>query len=177
MIRFALLASAALALGACSDKDGDNSGNGTAISISGNTSDGTASGTIKDGNLKIDAGGFKADLKIPKFTVDAKDFDLNGVHLYPGSTITSLNVENADDDDGNKNRGRVVVAFTSPASAATVREWLKPRLDKAGFKLAPDGNGLVGKTNDDADFTMKLADDGANKSQGTIDMGAVASDD
>lgn len=173
MIRFMFLASAALALAAC----GVDDGNSTQISFSGNTSDGTANASVKDGNLKIDAGGFKADLKIPKFAIDAKDFDLNGVKLYPGSTITSLNVDGADDKDSDKDRGRIVVAFTSPASAAAVRDWLKPRFDKAGFKLVIDGNGLTGTTDDNANFRMKLDDDGANKSRGTIDMGAAASKD
>jgi hypothetical protein len=174
MIRLLLLGSAALVLAAC----GDHDGNGTEISFTGNTSDGeSTSATVKDGNLKIDAGGFKADLKIPKFAVDAKDFDMNGVKLYPGSTITSLNVDSADDKGGDVDRGRVVVAFTSPASAATVRDWLKPRFDKAGFKLTANGTGLTGTTDDDANFTMKLDDDGANKSHGTIEMGATASTD
>lgn len=166
MHRLIPLAAAALALAAC----GEHDGNSTSISFSGNSSDGAVSGGIdSSGNLKIDANGFKADLKLPKFSVDANNFEMNGVHLYPGSTISSINVNGGQDED--KDPGKVRVAFTSPANAATVRDWLKERLGKAGFTLSADGAGLTGKTDDGKPFALKLSDQGANKSSGTIDMG------
>ena len=58
-----------------------------------------------------------------------------------------------------------------PATAATVRDWLKERLTKAGFTLSADGAGLTGKTDDGKPFALKMSDQGANKSSGTIDMG------
>jgi len=166
MHRLIPLAAAMLALAAC----GEHDGNSTSISFSGNSSDGAVSGGIdSSGNLKIDANGFKADLKLPKFSVDANNFEMNGVHLYPGSTISSINVNGGQDED--KDPGKVRVAFTSPANAATVRDWLKERLGKAGFTLSADGAGLTGKTDDGKPFALKLSDQGANKSSGTIDMG------
>ena len=169
MHRLIPLAAAALALAAC----GEHDGNSTSISFSGNSSDGAVSGGIdSSGNLKIDTNGFKADLKLPKFSVDASNFEMNGVHLYPGSTISSINVNGGDDGkDNGKDSGKVRVAFTSPASAATVRDWLKERLGKAGFTLSADGAGLTGKTDDGKPFALKLSDQGATKSSGTIDMG------
>lgn len=165
MLRLIPLALAALALAGCGESDG----NSTSISFSSNSSDGAVSGGIdSSGNLKIDTNGFKADLKLPKFAIDASNFEMNGVHLYPGSTISAINV-NGDDD--HKDAGKVRVAFTSPATAATVRDWLKERLTKAGFTLAADGAGLSGKTDDGKPFALKLTDQGANKSSGTIDMG------
>ena len=168
MLRLISLAAAALALAAC----GEHDGNSTSISFSGNSSDGAVSGGIdSSGNLKIDANGFKADLKLPKFSVDASNFEMNGVHLYPGSTISSIDVNGGDDDGKGKDTGKVRVAFTSPATAATVRDWLKERLGKAGFTLSADGTGLTGKTDDGKPFALKLNDQGATKSSGTIDMG------
>ena len=98
----------------------------------------------------------------------ADDFDMNGVPLYPGSSLSSTNVNG---DDTNKDAGKVHVAFTSPATAATVRDWLQQRLIKAGFTLSADGAGLTGKTDDGKPFALRLTDQGANKSSGTIDMG------
>ena len=165
MLRLISVAAAALALAACDANDG----NSTSISFSGNSSDGVVSGGIdSSGKLKIDTNGFKADLKLPKFSLKADDFDMNGVHLYPGSSISSINVNG---DDTNKDAGKVHVAFTSPANAATVRDWLQQRLVKAGFTLSADGAGLTGKTDDGKPFALKLSDQGANKSSGTIDMG------
>jgi len=166
MHRLIPLAAAMLALAAC----GEHDGNSTSISFSGNSSDGAVSGGIdSSGNLKINANGFKADLKLPKFSVVANNFKINGVNLYPGSTISSINVNGGQDED--KDPGKVRVAFTSPANAATVRDWLKERLGKAGFTLSADGAGLTGKTDDGKPFALKLSDQGANKSSGTIDMG------
>lgn len=171
MIRLLPLAAAALALAACDGHDG----NSTSISFSSNDSDGNSvtGGIDKDGNLKVDSTGFKADIKLPSIKLDAGDFEMNGVHLYPGSAITSMNID-AHDKKGEegKNDGKVSVAFTSPATAATVRDWLKERLDKAGFVLSTAGNGLTGKTDDGQPFVLKLDEDGAGKSKGSIEMGS-----
>ncbi|MES2097671.1 MAG: hypothetical protein V4459_13010 [Pseudomonadota bacterium] len=164
MVRLIPLAAVALALAACGDKDGNDS---TQFSFNANDSEGAVTGGIDNGTLKIDAPGFKADIKVPKIALDANDFDMNGVHLYPGSKISSLNVDGGKDKDDDKVR----VAFTSPASATTVRDWLKERLGKASYTLSTAGNGLTGKTEDGKPFKLELNDDGAGKSKGTIEMG------
>jgi hypothetical protein len=160
---------AALTLAACSGSIG--SGNdSTSISFSSNDSDGNVTGGIdKSGNLKINAPGFNGDVKIPKLQLGSKDFEMNGVHLYPGSTIGSINVD-AQGDDKNDD-GKVKVTFTSPAAAATVRDWLKERLNKAGFTVTDAGTGLTGKTDDGKPFKLDLTDQGAGKASGTIEMG------
>lgn len=150
----------ALALAGCSDSSGNSS---TSISFTGDN----ATGSIgADGTVKVDTPVFKGDLKIPKLSIDAKDFEINGVHLYPGSTISTMNV-NAHGQD----KGAVKVVFTSPADAATVRDWMKQRFDKAGFKLAADGNTLSGKSDDGDNFRLSLTDSGPNASTGTIETG------
>lgn len=170
MIRLLPLAAIALALAACGGRDGDS----TSISFSSNDSDGNAvtGGIDKDGNIKIDSSGFKADVKIPAIKLDAGDFDMNGVHLYPGSAITSMNVDAQDGKGKDESKGKVTLAFTSPAAPATVRDWLNERLTRAGYKLSVAGNGLTGKTDDDQNFTLKLDEDGVGKSKGSIEMGS-----
>ena len=169
MIRLLPLAIIALALAACSGRDGDC----TSISFSCIDSDGNAvtGGMDKDGNIKVDSSGFKANIKMPAIKLDAGDFEMNGVHLYPGSAITAMNVDAQDGKGKDDSKGKVTLAFTSPAGAATVRDWLNERLTNAGYKLSVAGNGLTGKTDDDQSFTLKLDDDGAGKSKGSIEMG------
>lgn len=172
MIRFTILAAtavAAIALTGCDRHAG--AGNGTDISFSSNDADGAVSGGIdKDGNLRINANGFNADVRLPRIALDANNFDMNGVHLYPGSTISSINVA-GQDGDREDDKGKVAVAFTSPAAAATVRDWLNERLAKAGYKLSAAGNGLTGTTDKGQSFALKLDDDGAGKSKGAIEIG------
>ena len=68
--------------------------------------------------------------------------------------------------------GQVRVSFTSPASPATVRQWFQDRLNKAGFTVAPGGNGLVGATDEHKPFALDLTADGADRAKGKITLGS-----
>ena len=158
-----------LPLAAC-----DDSGTGTSISINSTDSDGNVVARV-DGNtgaVSINAPGFTGKLNLPKIHLDAEDFEMNGVHLYPGSTISGMNVEahdggKAGDDDDN---GSVRVSFASPAAPATVRDWFQQKLNGAGFTVTPNGNGLTGTTDDKKPFKLELTADGADKAKGVITL-------
>jgi len=148
----------------------DGSKQGTSISFNSTDSDGNVVASM-DGNsgaVAINAPGFSGKIKLPKLHLDSKDFDMNGVHLYPGSTISAMNIDahpgKGDDDD----EGTVRVSFASPASAATVRDWFQQKLTAAGFTLSASGTGLVGTTDEKKPFKLELSPDGADKSKGTI---------
>lgn len=151
----------ALPLVAC-----DRSGEGTSVSI--NADGGNVLGAIdaKSGQMKIDVPGFSGRIKLPKIQLDADNFDLNGVHLYPGSTIEKVDVAAGEDETGG-----LRVRFTSPAPADQVRGWFQERLGKAGFTLKRDGAGLTGTTEDRQPFRLDLASDGA-RAKGTITVGS-----
>jgi len=91
MIRPPLLATVslagALALSAC-----DRSNEGASVSI--NADGGNVLGAIngETGEMKIDVPGFQGSVKLPKIKIDTGNFDLNGVRLYPGSSIKTLNI-------------------------------------------------------------------------------------
>ncbi|GAA0668356.1 hypothetical protein FHT00_000291 [Sphingomonas insulae] len=162
MTRAILLAAAlALPLAAC-----DRAGDGTSVSI--NADGGNTVGSIdgKSGEVKVDVPGFSGQFKLPKIQLDATDFDLNGVRLYPGSTIDTVNMATAGKDGGLR------LAFTSPGSADQVRTWFQERLGKAGFTIRQDGQGLTGTTEDDKPFRLELTGDGSTKAKGTIVLGS-----
>lgn len=174
MLRPFLLATLALQLAACDSDRGD----GTSITINRNDngSDGNAAAAIdgKSGAVRIDLPGFKGEFTLPKIKLNADDFDLNGVHLYPGSTIDSVDVDGSGGDDpggdGEKKSG-VRIAFSSPAAPAAVRDWFVGRLQGAGFTLHSEGNAIVGQDKDRKPFRMDLAPEGADRSAGTIVIG------
>jgi hypothetical protein len=144
------------------------SDSGTAITL--NAADGTtiASADGDSGAVKLALPGLEGKVTLPKLHVTADDFDLNGVHLYPGSTIRALNVDAAQGGAP----GGVRVTFTSPATPLTVRNWLSERLTKAGFTVAPTGDGLVGETNEHKLFALSLTPAAGGKaSNGTIALG------
>ncbi len=159
-----LLMAAALPLAAC-----DGADQGTSISFSGNSKDGNAVAAM-DGNtgqVKIDVPGFQGSFKLPKIQFTADNFDLNGVHLYPGSKISGFNI----DARGKDEDGQVRVSFDSPAEPIAVRDWFQQRLSKAGYTVSADGNGLTGTTEEKKPFSLKLDDAGAGHAKGTILLG------
>lgn len=163
-----LLAAAAVALlplAACNRPD-----RGTSITI--NSTDGNSVASVDGGTgqFKLAVPGFEGKIALPKMKLDAGDFDLNGVHLYPGSTID--NVDIAAGKQGAGKQGNVRIAFTSPASPDTVRDWFGERLGKAGFTLHRDGRGLAGSTDEAKPFRLDLADHAGGKATGTIVLGS-----
>lgn len=154
-----------LLLAACQDQ-----GSGTSFTISGNDADGNAHGASIDGatgKVKVDLPGFEGSFSLPKVRVTAENFDLNGVRLYPGTSITGVNV----DAGGASRQEHVEVRFDSPAPAKAVRDYLQSRLTKAGYVLSPEGDGLKGTTEDKAPFVLRLRDSGPDRSTGTIVIG------
>lgn len=159
---FASVAAFAGALAAC-----DGADKGTSISFTGNVADGNSvSMDGETGQVKVDVPGFEGAFKLPKVQLTADNFDLNGVKLYPGSKISGFRVDARGKDDG-----QVHVAFDSPATAETVRDWFEQRLPRAGYTVRPEGDGLAGSTDENQPFELKLDDAPEGKAKGTIVIG------
>ncbi|HEY0623037.1 hypothetical protein [Sphingomonas sp.] len=151
-----------LALAAC----GDGSGEGNGASISVNSGEGNASiKADKDGRVAVKVPGFEGSIKLPKFDLKAENFEVDGLKLYPGSTIASLNVD-ANRDAGGEDRVRV--QFEAPAAAGQVRSWFEEQMQAAGFTVAAKDGQFSGKTSEGSDFTLKLDPTGDSKSRGTL---------
>lgn len=162
MHRLLLLAPLALTATACNRTADD------APSISINADGGNVLGAIDGdtGQVKIDVPGFQGSMKLPKIKIDSSDFDLNGVRLYPGSSIRSLDVLGDAGKDGG-----IRVRFASPAGPDTVRNWFAERLGKVGYTVHAEGANLVGTTDEHKPFRLDLAPDGAGKATGTVLIG------
>ncbi|RMB52112.1 hypothetical protein C8J44_3140 [Sphingomonas sp. PP-CE-3A-406] len=146
-----------LALSAC-----DRSNEGASVSI--NADGGNVLGAIngETGEMKIDVPGFQGSVKLPKIKIDTSNFDLNGVRLYPGSSIKTLNIV------GDDKAGGLRVAFASPATPTIVRDWFAQRLGKVGYQVHPEGANLIGATDENKPFRLELTPDGKDKATGTI---------
>lgn len=154
MHRPVLLAALILPIAAC-----DRSNKGASVTI--NAADSVTNSDA--GEMKIDVPGFQGSIKLPKIKIDAGDFDLNGVKLYPGSKIESVNLAG----DAGK-RGGVRVRFTSPAAPETVRDWFLERLGKVGYRVHADGANLVGATDKGKPFRLDLKPNGADRANGMV---------
>lgn len=157
-----------LPLAACDD---GKPGTSVSIDVAGN--DGNVVGGI-DGNTgeaTINVPGFSGKVTLPKLKLDAGDFEMNGVHLYPGSTISSMKIVAQDEKNGGEDRGTVRVAFESPADAVTVRDWFADRLNKASFAVTARGNSLIGTDPEKNPFRLDLTPDGNGRAKGVIVTG------
>ena len=164
----ALLLLTLLPLAACG-----GSGTGTSFSINA-TSDEDGNSTIttdSNGQMAIKAPGFEGAIKLPKFHVNAENFDFNGVKLYPDSQVSALNVD-ADDSKTGEDKGKVRVAFESPAALATVQDWFRDKMTARGFKIESDGDGLKGTTDEGDPFKLILSADGDRKTKGKLEIGS-----
>ncbi|WP_448662355.1 hypothetical protein ACG3SL_17050 [Sphingomonas sp. CJ20] len=150
-----------LALGAC------GGGSGTSFSIE--SDDNATFSSDANGQVSIKTDGFTGGFKIPKMTVTAENFDLDGVKLYPGSTVRKFDIK--ADRNAGKDKGSVAIQFDSPAPADKVAAWFRDGMTKHGFTLEQDGTGLKGTTQDGEPFTLRLAGDGADKSKGELRVG------
>ena len=160
MKRWAFLIAAA-PLAACGSPDA-----GTSVTINAGSDAASIKGDLtKGGTATIDVPGFKGSIQLPKLQLDADNFEMNGVHLFPGSTIGGVNV-NSDNKEGVVN-----VSFDSPGSVTAVRDWYRDKLQAAGFKLTQDGNGLTGITDEGKPFRMTLDAAGTDKAKGNIAIG------
>ena len=166
MLRALPLVLIALLLAACGD------GPGTSISINASSDeDGNSSiATDANGQVAIDVPGFSGKIKLPKMQINAENFDINGLKLYPNSKIGNLHVD-AEEKLGQRDKGKVQVSFESPAALATVQAWFRDNLSKQGFKVQPQGNGFAGTTDEGEPFTLQLEANGADKARGRIEVG------
>jgi hypothetical protein len=164
MSRYAALL-LALPLAACGADEGT-----TNFSISANGEDGNV--TIKggEGRAEVKGPGIEGSIRLPKIQIDAADFDVNGMKLYPGSSIRDFNIS-ANDKSGDKDDGNVTVAFTSPAALDKVQSWFRDKMAERAFKVTPQGNGFAGTTDDDQPLLLELTADGAERTKGTLKIG------
>ncbi|HMO77493.1 MAG TPA: hypothetical protein PKD99_14515 [Sphingopyxis sp.] len=160
-MRFAFLIPPMMLLAACGPEEKKDAPD---VSINaGNEKGGVRITTGEDGGrVRIDADGVKIDMKIPDFVkVDAQgDFDIDGVKLYPGSSVTSVDV------DATRNKGAkkatVKLGFTSPAAPRAAADWMAGEFAKKAIKVTRSGDTLTGKDKDGDDFTITFGPDGAN---------------
>lgn len=165
MLRLFAVTVLLVSLAACGDRDTEDRSTSVSLNVGGEDGAMTLNAD-GDGRVTLDTPMFGGSITLPKFSLDADSVDLNGVHLYPGSTVTALNIDAAD--DRSKDDRHVVVRFESPATSDAVRDWFKSRLGDAGYTLDVDGGGLRGTTEEGKPFRLQLSSAGEGRTQGII---------
>lgn len=166
MHRPSLLLAAAAAfvmLSACSDKtDTAEAERKTQVSI--NIDDGAVSPTGKF-QLKL-PGGIEAKVNLPDSVGNDSKFDINGVGLFPGARVRSIDIDAAD---ARKTRTATVkIGFNAPGDAAAVTDWHQQQFDAKNVAVTRSGETLAGTTEEGKPFSLALEPAGTGASKGLL---------
>lgn len=151
MSRFALslVAVAAAAVSGCNVSSNDgNSGN---VSIKG---DG-------NGSVSFNVPFVNGRVKLPDDALKGGNFDIDGVKMIPGATLTGFNV-NAGDQGST-----VHMAFNAPKTPDEVRAYFMDQFRQKGVAVVQSGTAVKGKTEDGDTFAIDVQP-AAQGSAGTI---------
>lgn len=161
-MRFAFLIPPMMLLAACGQGEEKKAGPEVSINADGDGGGVRITSGKDGGKLKIDGDGVNIDLDIPDIAdLDiTSDFDIDGVKLFPGSTITTMDI-NANDKDGAKD-AVVKFGFTSPTTPAKAADWMAGEFAKKSVKVRRTGDTLAGTDKDGDAFTIGFTPDGAN---------------
>ncbi len=140
------------------DSDGNASKTITAGDRSVTISTGDTRTAVGDGNTKMALalpGGFKADVNVPKRFIEGSHMDIDGVGMYPGATVGSVDV-----NAGEGKKSVVTMMFDAPAAPAAVADWFQQRFADKGRAVTRAGDTLSGKTEEGKAFTIALSPNG-----------------
>lgn len=148
---FPLAAVAALAVGACEARFGNDAepqGNGSALN------------KAEEGEVSINAPGFQMKINIPEgLRREANIQDDSGV-IYPGSTVTGIHVEGGR--ERGKSDGEVELRFASADAPDRVAAWYQEPARARDFTIATASRQgaahmFAGTTKDNGRFRISLA--------------------
>jgi hypothetical protein len=100
-------------------------------------------------------------VKVPAGMMHNGNFDIDGVKLMPGSSVTGFSL------DAHDKGSTINLAFTAPASPDVVRSYFVSQFKQNGIEAALAGDSVTGKSKDGSPFTIQVAP-AANGSKGTI---------
>ena len=108
-----------------------------------------------EGNVSFDLPFAKGQVKLPAGTMGKGEFDIDGVKMIPGGTLTGMSVFAADKGSN------VDIAFKSPRSVEDTRAYFLDQFRQKGVQAAASGDSIKGVSKDGDTFQISLAPAGA----------------
>lgn len=121
----------------------------------------------KESRLRIDTGGFKADVKMPGLGRMVNNADIDGVEMYPGTKVSGVNI----DGTGRKDDGKFTMRFDAPAGRAKVGAWFREQFAQNDFTARPTPTGFAGTKKDGDWFVLDLTDAPGGHTLGEFRLG------
>jgi hypothetical protein len=116
-----------------------------------------------DGHLAFNLPFAKGEVKLPASVMHKGDFDIDGVKMMPGTTMTGFNL-----DAGGKTT-TVKMNFTAPAPPDEVRAYFVEQFKEQGAEAQVIGDAVTGKSKDGSPFAIHVVP-AAGGSSGTIEV-------
>lgn len=151
-VKIAFAAATVLSLAACSVGGNDNG----MVTVSANS---------QDGNVSVRVPGVSIDTKLPKGMLTKGDFDIDGVKLFPGSKIQTMDV-NAGAKAGAD--AVVDITFSAPAGVDAVRKHFTDGFAREEVATKLYDGSITGKTSDGNDFAIDFVPVGASETMGHV---------
>ena len=105
----------------------------------------------ENGHISFNLPIAEGKLKVPTSMMHNGSFDIDGVKLMPGSSVTGFNLD-AGHDNAN-----VDMSFTATASPDEVRSYYIEQFRKQGVEVALAGDAVTGKSKDGSPFTIQVS--------------------
>ena len=116
-----------------------------------------------DGRVAFNLPFAKGELKLPTGIMSNANFDIDGVKLMPGSSVTGFNL------DAHHEGATVNMTFNAPASPDAVRSYFVDQFKEKGVEAALAGDSVTGKSKDGSPFVINVSPAAAG-STGTIEI-------
>jgi hypothetical protein len=117
----------------------------------------------ESGHIEFNLPIAEGKLKVPAGMMHGGDFDIDGVKLMPGSSVTGFNL------DAHDKAATVVMSFKASASPDEVRSYYLDQFRKQGVEAALSGDAVAGKTKDGHAFAIHVSP-AATGSTGKIEI-------
>ena len=152
-MRFLFLAAVPLALAGCDVQTKDPTGAGEAVEVKGD----------EQGRIAFNMPFGQGEVKLPAGMMKNSNFDIDGVKMIPGGTITGFDMK----APGGDAAPTVNMTFTAPIAPEEVRSYFVEQFRAKGVTASLSGDALTGQTNDGTGFVMRFAPQGTGTA-GTI---------
>lgn len=118
----------------------------------------------EDGRIAFDLPFARGEVKLPAELMRNSNFNLDGVAMIPGGTITGVDM-NASGDGPAK----IDLRFTAPLAPQAVQAYFVEQFRAEGVAASLVSDVITGRTKDGTAFTMRFAPQGSG-TLGTIQL-------
>lgn len=118
-----------------------------------------------DGRVSFDMPFAKGEIKLPAGVMKDAKFDIDGVKMVPGGSVTGFNLDAA----GGGQPAKVNLTFSAPMSPEEVKSYFLEQFRTHSVEAAVVADVIQGTTRDGDTFRMRLSPQGTGTS-GTIEI-------